>query len=192
MNSPYNYKFQVTQIQHPNHDGLDLVGLEDKTIHATTRGVVWYAGWQNSADPKEGFGQYVCIKGEDGLFYYYGHLSEISVKMRQDVKIGDKIGVEGYTGHVIPDGPGGSHCHYCVRPQFAYGNARNVSELSGIPNKLGVYDDGYRPGAAASPQEPEKTEEPKVEKIELKIREKELEAYIETNGHKYSGLLPEV
>ncbi|MDE6833640.1 MAG: hypothetical protein K2J39_05270 [Ruminococcus sp.] len=60
------------------------------------------------------------------------------VKAGDTVKITDVIGVEGNTGYSF-----GSHCHYCVRPQFSAGNAYNVSEISGIPNVLGVYDDGY-------------------------------------------------
>ena len=77
MNSPYMGKFQVTQVQHSQHDGLDLVGIDSKEIHATVNGTVVYAGWENANDHSQGFGQYICIQGCDGRFYYYGHLSEI-------------------------------------------------------------------------------------------------------------------
>lgn len=139
MNSPYMGKFQVTQeFKGQSHDGLDLVGLESKEIHSTVNGTVHYAGWENSENHSQGFGQFVCIKGTDSRFYYFGHLSEIKVKVGDTVKITDVLGVEGNTGYST-----GSHCHYCVRPQFSSGNALNVSEISGIPNTLGVYDDGY-------------------------------------------------
>ncbi|MDE6424610.1 MAG: M23 family metallopeptidase [Ruminococcus sp.] len=139
MNSPYMGKFQVTQeFKGQSHDGLDLVGLDSKEIHSTVNGTVHYAGWENSANHSQGFGQYVCIRSTDGKFYYFGHLSEINVKAGDTVKITDVIGVEGNTGYST-----GSHCHYCVRPQFSSGNALNISEISGIPNTLGVYDDGY-------------------------------------------------
>lgn len=139
MNSPYMGKFQVTQeFKGQAHDGLDLVGLDSKEIHSTVAGTVHYAGWENSENHSQGFGQYVCIKSTDGKFYYFGHLSEISVKSGDSVKITDVIGVEGNTGYST-----GSHCHYCVRPQFSAGNALNISEISGIPNTLGIYDDGY-------------------------------------------------
>lgn len=140
MNSPYMGKFQVTQTQHSQHDGLDLVGIDSKEIHATVNGVVQYAGWENPANHKQGFGQYVCIKGDDGKYYYYGHLSEILVKTGERVKCTQVIGIEGSTGYST-----GSHCHYCIRPQFAAGNAYSTPQISGIPNALGVYDDGYRP-----------------------------------------------
>lgn len=139
MNSPYMGKFQVTQeFKGQAHDGLDLVGLESKEIHSTVNGTVHYAGWENSANHSQGFGQYVCVKSVDGKFYYFGHLSEIKVNIGNTVKITDVLGIEGNTGYST-----GSHCHYCIRPQFSAGNAFNVSEISGIPNALGVYDDGY-------------------------------------------------
>ena len=140
MNSPYCGKFRVTQTQHSNHDGLDLVGIDSKEIHATVSGVVHFAGWENPANPSQGFGRFVCIKCE-GLFYYYGHLSQINVKTGDNVKITDVIGIEGSTGKST-----GSHCHYCVRPEFKAGKSMNVSIISGIPNACGDYDDGYRPG----------------------------------------------
>lgn len=146
MNSPYMGKFEVTQEYKGDtvHDGLDLVGIDSKEIHSTVNGTVHYAGWENSAEPSQGFGQYVCVKGSDGWYYYYGHLSEIKVKAGQAVRITDVIGIEGSTGRST-----GSHCHYCIRPNFCKGNSFNVSQISGIPNSLGTYDDGYRPGAAA-------------------------------------------
>lgn len=175
MNSPYMGKFKVTQIQHSSHDGFDLVGLDSKEIHATVSGVVHYAGWENPANTKQGFGQYVCIKSADGKYYYYGHLSQIKVHTGDKVKVTDVIGIEGYTGHTIPEGAGGSHCHYCCRPKFSVGNAYNISQLSGIPNALGTYDDGYRPGTAPKP----------AEKKSIKIT-------VEIDDHQYSGLISEI
>lgn len=145
MNSPYMGKFQVTQeFKGADHDGLDLVGLHDKEVHSTVNGTVRYAGWENSNNHKQGFGQYVCVRSDaDGNYYYFGHLSELKVKTGDKVKVTDVVGIEGHTGYTIPDGPGGSHCHYCIRKNYAKGNFLNVSEISGIPNKLGTYDDGY-------------------------------------------------
>lgn len=146
MNSPYMGDFKVTQTyQGEIHDGLDLVGLDSKEIHATVSGTVHYAGWENSSNHGQGFGLYVCIKGADGLYYYYGHLSQLKVSTGQGVSITDVIGIEGSTGYST-----GSHCHYCIRPQFAKGNSYNVSIVSGIPNSLGVYNDGYKPQSKES------------------------------------------
>lgn len=145
MNSPYMGRFQVTQTQHSNHDGLDIVGLDSKEIHSTVNGTVVHAGWENPNNHSQGFGQYVCIKATDGNYYYFGHLSVVKASYGQTVKITDIIGVEGNTGYSF-----GSHCHYCCRPNFARGNALNISSISGIPNALGIYDDGYRPATATS------------------------------------------
>ena len=140
MNSPYYKRFEVTQeYKGALHDGLDLVGIDSKEIHSTVNGYVFYAGWENPNNHLQGFGLYVCIKGNDGNFYYFGHMSELKCSTGDTVKITDVIGIEGSTGNST-----GSHCHYCIRPNFARGNAYNVSVISGIPNKLGTYDDGYR------------------------------------------------
>lgn len=146
MNSPYQGKFYVSQGYYPTkHDGLDLVGVDSKEIHATQKGVVHFAGWENPSNHSQGFGQYVCIKGVDGWFYYFGHLSKINVVAGQSVKITDVIGIEGSTGYST-----GSHCHYEVRKGFYKGAVVvNVCSLSGIPNKERVtYDDGYRPSVS--------------------------------------------
>lgn len=145
MNSPYMGRFQITQTQHSQHDGFDMVGLDSKEIHSTVNGTVVHAGWENPNNHSQGFGQYVCIKATDGNYYYFGHMSVVKASYGQTVKITDVIGIEGNTGYSF-----GSHCHYCCRPNFTVGNALNISSISGIPNALGIYDDGYRSGTTAS------------------------------------------
>ena len=144
MNSPYMGKFRVSQQYKKGHTGLDLVGVDSKEIHSTVNGIVDYAGWENANNKKQGFGLYVVIKGNDGRYYYFGHLSELRVRTGQAVKTTDVIGIEGSTGYST-----GSHCHYEIRAKrgVQYAGTVNVSEVSGIPNALGTYDDGYRPGA---------------------------------------------
>ena len=57
--------------------------------------------------------------------------------MGDRVEITYVIGVEGSTGNST-----GSLCHYCIRKN-GKGTHINVSNFSGIPNKIGVYNDGY-------------------------------------------------
>ncbi len=136
MNSPYKSKFRVSQIfKGSAHDGLDLVGVDSKEIHSTVNGVVERAGWENAANKKQGFGQYVRIK-QDGSEdrYYFGHLSSVKVSVGQTVRIGDVIGIEGSTGKST-----GSHCHYCIRGNCSTSQIRDVCAISGIPNKVGTY-----------------------------------------------------
>jgi murein DD-endopeptidase MepM/ murein hydrolase activator NlpD len=141
MNSPYKGKFRVSQqYKGSAHDGLDLVGVDSKEIHSTVNGVVERAGWENPLNRKQGFGKYVRIK-KDGTNdrYYFGHLSEVKVKVGDRVKITDVIGIEGSTGYST-----GSHCHYCIRGNASKKEIKDVCVISGIPNAIGTYDDGYR------------------------------------------------
>ena len=50
------------------------------------------------------------------------------------------IGIEGSTGNST-----GSHCHYCARGNGLKSQITDICAISGIPNALGVYDDGYSP-----------------------------------------------
>lgn len=144
-------KFQISQAyKGAAHDGLDLVGIDSKEIHATATGEVVFAGWENPSNHSQGFGQYVVILA-DGLYYHYGHLSEIRVSVGQQVHCTDVIGIEGSTGCST-----GSHCHYCVRTSMSPGTALDVCAISGIPNdEWGIYDDGYRPGQAQTNPAPD-------------------------------------
>lgn len=146
MNSPYNGKFRVSQIfKGSAHDGLDLVGIDSKEVHSTVNGVVEKAGWENPNNKKQGFGLYVRIlKDGSSDKYYFGHLSELKVTVGQTVRIGDVIGIEGSTGKST-----GSHCHYCVRGNGSKAQIKNINTISGIPNALGTYDDGYAAKLAA-------------------------------------------
>lgn len=158
MNSPYNGNFKVTQeYKGASHDGLDLVGIDSKEIHSTVNGVVEFAGWENSNNHSQGFGQYVkIIDNKTGYGFYFGHLSTIKVKVGQSVKITDVIGIEGNTGNST-----GSHCHYCIRKN-GKGTHIDVSNYSGIPNKLGTYNDGYIANSSTT----------KTDTIELKVNGK--------------------
>lgn len=142
MNSPYYKRFTVSQkFKGSAHDGLDLVGIDSKEIHSTINGVVTYAGWENDNNRNQGFGLYVQIH-EDGTdrYFYFGHLSQINVRIGERVKITDVIGIEGSTGNST-----GSHCHYCCRKCGIRGMYLDINEISGIPNiEWQTYDDGYR------------------------------------------------
>ncbi len=144
MNCPYKGKFKVTSPQgyrtlggaREYHDGLDLVGLDSKTIYSTVSGVVEVASWENAKNKKQGFGLYVRIKKNNSSDrYYFGHLSKVSVTKGQKVCVGDVLGVEGNTGYST-----GAHCHYCVRGNSSKSQVRNITDISGIPNKKGVYE----------------------------------------------------
>ena len=137
MISPYKGKFKVSQqYKGTSHDGLDLVGIDNKEIYSTVNGTVEKAGWENVLNHKQGFGLYVRIK-QDGSSdrYYFGHLSKVSVKAGDKVTVGTLLGTEGNTGYSF-----GSHCHYCVRTNASKSQIKDISSISGIPNKLNTYE----------------------------------------------------
>lgn len=87
-----------------------------KMLYSTTPGEVVYAGWENSRNHQQGFGLYVCIKssipGETKYYHYFGHMCEISDKIKVGTKVetGTFLGIEGSTGYSF-----GSHVHYEIR-----------------------------------------------------------------------------
>ena len=46
-----------------------------------------------------GYGNYVYIKGDNGVYYRYGHLSKLNVSNGQRVAAGELIGLSGNTGN---------------------------------------------------------------------------------------------
>lgn len=113
--SPYrDNNYRISQEYSSSHTGIDMVynDSENNYIYSVAGGVIDYLGWENNNDHSQGFGQYVRIKGNDGLFYYYGHLNWISenLKLNDKVSQGDLLGREGNTGKST-----GRHLHFEIR-----------------------------------------------------------------------------
>jgi murein DD-endopeptidase MepM/ murein hydrolase activator NlpD len=86
------------------HTGLDFRGDTGDPVQATATGTVVGAGWSG------GYGRMVEIDHGNGLSTRYGHLSQIDVKVGDDVRIGQVIGRMGSTGRST-----GPHLHYETR-----------------------------------------------------------------------------
>jgi murein DD-endopeptidase MepM/ murein hydrolase activator NlpD len=86
------------------HTGLDFRSSTGDPVRATANGKVESAGWSG------GYGRMVEIDHGNGFSTRYGHLSEIEVKVGQQVKIGQTIGRVGSTGRST-----GPHLHYETR-----------------------------------------------------------------------------
>ncbi|WP_315720292.1 MULTISPECIES: peptidoglycan DD-metalloendopeptidase family protein [unclassified Bradyrhizobium] len=86
------------------HTGLDFRAATGDPVRVTANGKVVNAGWAG------GYGRMVEVDHGNGLSTRYGHLSEINVKIGQQVKIGDIIGEVGSTGRST-----GPHLHYETR-----------------------------------------------------------------------------
>lgn len=135
LKSPYRGRFKVSQIyKGPKHKGIDLVGLDDKTIYSTVTGTVEAA--RHDTHPTGGMGLFIRVREDDtNRRFYFAHLSEVFVREGQRVKTSDKIGTEGSTGHST-----GSHLHYEVRREPNNATFLDVAAISGIPNQLGTYE----------------------------------------------------
>lgn len=136
MLSPFRGKFRVTSPRgyrtlwgkRELHKGLDLVG-EDPKIYAIADGTAEVLYEAN------GFGNYVRQRLADGRRIYYGHMKSISVKSGEKITRGQFLGVMGATGKVT-----GPHLHLELRPAGTSKLSLDVSEFTGIPNKVGAYD----------------------------------------------------
>ena len=138
VTSPYGYRVDpITGAQGAWHGGLDLVG-EDYVIRAAMGGTVVVSQIvEDRGNATWEWGNYVCIRGDDGRYYYYCHMAQRLVDVGKRVKAGDHLGIEGNTGYSF-----GSHCHFEVR------NGANVSVdpsgFIGAENKVGTYGIDYR------------------------------------------------
>ncbi|HEY0330588.1 MAG TPA: M23 family metallopeptidase [Rhodopseudomonas sp.] len=86
------------------HTGLDFRAAMGDPVRATANGKVTSAGWAG------GYGRMIEVDHGNGLATRYGHLSEISVKVGDPIKIGQVIGEVGSTGRST-----GPHLHYETR-----------------------------------------------------------------------------
>jgi murein DD-endopeptidase MepM/ murein hydrolase activator NlpD len=87
--------------EHENHTGLDISAQKGQSVFATADGVVQSAGYTGD------YGNLIVVKHAFGLSTRYGHLSSYKVKVGDDVKRGDVIGLVGSTGRST-----GAHLHY--------------------------------------------------------------------------------
>ena len=130
----YDGRYKVTQpYMGIDHQGIDLVGLDSKIIRSPVSGVAIKVA--KDTYPDGGMGNYVKIKDALGRNHLFAHLSEFLCFEGQVMTVGDKVGVEGNTGHSF-----GSHCHYEIRANASSGSHLNVAEIMGIPNKIGTYE----------------------------------------------------
>jgi murein DD-endopeptidase MepM/ murein hydrolase activator NlpD len=86
------------------HTGLDFRAQMGDPVRVSANGKVVSAGWSG------GYGRMVEVDHGNGLATRYGHLSEINVKLGQQVRIGEVIGEVGSTGRST-----GPHLHYETR-----------------------------------------------------------------------------
>jgi murein DD-endopeptidase MepM/ murein hydrolase activator NlpD len=80
------------------HEGNDIVAEEGTPIFAATGGTVEAVGWTFYSGTRVG------IRGSDGKYYFYAHLSAVdpAVRVGASVSVGDVLGRVGNTGYGPP------------------------------------------------------------------------------------------
>lgn len=133
ITSPFGFRTDpISGTANAFHGGLDLVGLDDKTICSPVDGVVLVSQIvTDTTNRTSEWGNYVAIRGSDGLVYYFCHMEKRIAEAGQKVKVGDPIGIEGSTGYST-----GSHCHFEIRG--ADHMQENPAKKLNIPNVAGT------------------------------------------------------
>jgi len=91
-----------------HHTGIDIAKSTGEPITPFMAGKVTKV--DTDPDNSSGYGKYVVVDHGNSITSLYGHMSEIKVADKQDVKPGDVLGLEGATGHVT-----GVHVHFEIR-----------------------------------------------------------------------------
>ena len=138
------------------HGGVDLIGVDDRTIRMPyyngkkITGTVTRARIVTDKSNKTWeWGWYVCVRLDanqtpDAVNYlYFCHCASLLVRVGQRVASGDALAVMGQTGNAAG---GYDHCHFEVRAT-ANGKGLAPAAYAGCPNAVGVY------GAADTPRQ---------------------------------------
>lgn len=101
------------------HKGLDIAAPEGSLVKCTADGKVVYAGYRGD------YGKLVVINHGDEYETFYGHLSEIMVKVGDEVKANTHIGKVGSTGRST-----GPHLHYEIHRNDKKINPKTFIDLN--------------------------------------------------------------
>jgi len=109
LNGRENTDWKITTYFSPQHLGIDIAPLP-----AGKQGVLCFAP-ENATVVNAGYvatleGNFVILKGDSGMFYYFGHFANQMMMIGKRVTEGQQIGVLGMTGLAT-----GIHTHHEVR-----------------------------------------------------------------------------
>ena len=102
LTSPYGYRYIFGSRSF--HGGIDIANGKGTNIYAADGGIVTYAGWMS------GYGYLIRIDHQNGYTTYYGHNSQLLVKVGAKVHKGQHIAEMGSTGRST-----GNHLHFEIR-----------------------------------------------------------------------------
>ena len=122
ITSTFGFRFGPRTGKLERHGGWDIATATGTPVLASASGKVIAAGFSNV-----GYGLHVVVDHGNGLKTLYGHLSQMDVKLDDEITLGAQIGLVGSTGNST-----GPHLHYEVR-------------LSDVPVDPGPFVDRARP-----------------------------------------------
>lgn len=107
------------------HRGLDFGISVGTPVGAAYSGTVdsTTSGWGG------GFGNSVYVRGNNGVYYRYAHLSSVKVKNGQNISAGDTIGLSGNTGNST-----GPHLHF--QTDKPYGSTNDINPYGYVTSSL--------------------------------------------------------
>lgn len=127
VTSPRGYR--ILNGKREYHGGLDLVALDSSAVYSISDGTVEPTPYETN-----GFGWYVRVRLDNGNRIYYGHLADKPLVSSGRIKAGTLLGYMGSTGNST-----GAHTHLELRGRGYDKTSLDISEYTGIPNKIGVY-----------------------------------------------------
>ncbi|HEY2015391.1 MAG TPA: M23 family metallopeptidase [Bryobacteraceae bacterium] len=104
--SPFGKRTDPFSEEGAFHKGVDISATFGTAVHTTADGIVIFSQFQG------GYGLLVVVDHGGGFMTYYAHLSRTHVRVGQEVRRGDAVGMVGATGRVTAP-----HLHYEVRVQ---------------------------------------------------------------------------
>lgn len=113
--SPFGERIHPVTKKRKFHNGIDVV-IQNDVVTACYSGVVEFCGqWQDEYSKTAG--KVVVLKHYDHVGNYQGksryyHLNDVLVSIGDNVKVGQQIGVQGWSGSVDPPDVNGKHLHF--------------------------------------------------------------------------------
>lgn len=109
ISSPYGWRTDPITGERRFHSGQDWAAPDGTSIYAVDGGTVLFAG------PASGYGNWIVIDHNNGLYSIYGHMwdSGVNVSPSQQVQRGQRIGAVGSNGRST-----GAHLHLCIATGF--------------------------------------------------------------------------
>ena len=146
ITSTFGFRFGPKTGKLERHTGWDIAALEGTPAQVTASGTVITAGFSDV-----GYGLHVVVDHGNGLKTLYGHLSQIDVKVVDEIVLGNAVGLVGSTGNST-----GPHLHYEVRIDDVAVDPgpfldRTRPEIPLLPAPSSVSSSGLPPSRPLSP-----------------------------------------